>query len=332
MTSGRVTNSSKSFPRLGSGARNGGENNVPEPLVARLYLPKDVRNGILAGERVFYTKLLSVLERAGFRVDLHSDSVHEVIKARRRRGHSVFLMQEPVNRYGVTIRQNYFYPFWNIQECAKRWNWPVAKAVFHPDSLSAQEASTFFHYWRGRIFGPTAEHTTRSGFVLVPLQGKLFAQRSFQECSPLHMLEYVLAYDQERKVIATLHPKETYSKRELGALDTLRNRNKRLSFGTKSTETYLRACDYIVTENSSVALSGFFFRKPATLFGRIDFHHIAANVRTLGVETALESAPRLEPEYEKYLWWFFRHMSINVQSPDAEQRIRTALREAGWPI
>ncbi len=41
-----------------------------------------------------------------------------------------------------------------------------------------------------------------------------------------------------------------------------------------------------MTQNSAVAMTGYFFHKPSVLFGRIDFHHIAANVHELGVDEA----------------------------------------------
>jgi len=94
----------------------------------------------------------------------------------------------------------------------------------------------------------------------------------------------------------------------------------------------LKTCDYIVTQNSSVAFDGFFFAKPSVLFGQIDFHHIAANVSELGAAAAIRQAPHMTPDYAGYVHWFWQEMSINAGRPEAEQQIKAALSRAGWPI
>lgn len=88
----------------------------------------------------------------------------------------------------------------------------------------------------------------------------------------------------------------------------------------------------MVSQNSSAAFSGFFFGKPAVLFGRIDFHHIAANVHDLGVDDALRIGPDLKPDYARYIHWFWQEMSINAGHPQAREKIRDILQRAGWPV
>ena len=91
----------------------------------------------------------------------------------------------------------------------------------------------------------------------------------------------------------------------------------------------LAGCDYVVTENSAMALTGFFAEKPAVLFARIDFHHIAASVPRDGM-AAFDPQPK--PPFAAYLKWFFRRNAITSWADDAVDRIRVRFRNHGWPM
>ncbi|EBA06378.1 hypothetical protein [Sagittula stellata] len=303
---------------------------MPEPKVARFYLYPALRARLLAGRLPFLSTLRDLLEARGWDVHLHDDSPEELAAARDRPGYALVRMIEPPNPRGLTFRRTYFAPFWHIERSAERWTWPVARAEFDPDTVNPQKAARFLRNMRARHFADA--RITREGMVLVPLQGRLQEHRSFQSMSPLAMLEAVLAHDPARRVHATLHPKERYSAAETDALDALQRRVPRLTVSLGGTAALLLACDYVATQNSSVAAAGYFLEKPAVLFGKIDFHHIAAKVHDLGAEAAIRQAPDMAPDFAAYLWWFFRDHAIDDSRPDAETRILEALRRGGWPV
>lgn len=303
---------------------------MPEPGLARFYLYPALRARLLAGRLPFLSTVRDVLQARGWEVHLHDDSPEELAAAPDRPGHALVRMIEPLNARGLTFRRTYFAPFWHIERSAERWTWPVALADFDPSTVNPQKAARFLSNMRARHFA--GAQATREGMVLVPLQGRLLEQRSFQSMSPLAMLEAVLEHDTTRRVHATLHPKEHYETVETDALDALQRRFPRLAVTLGGTGALLPACDYVATQNSSVALSGYFLGKPAVLFGRIDFHHIAAKVHDLGPEEAIRQAPGMAPDFAAYLWWFFRDHAIDDSRPDAETRILQALRRGGWPV
>lgn len=303
---------------------------MSEPRVVRFYLHKNLKRRAETGEHNFLNKFGAVLKRNGFAIKFHNDSLIEQIKSRTRPGHSVFLMTEPTTCRGLTIRLNYFYPFWNIEQTGKRWEWPVSKARFDAASVPSEKTKGFVRHWRRERFENATDTTSQEGFVYVPLQGRLLSHRSFQFCSPIEMVEYLLEHDRSRNIVATLHPKETYSDEEKAALLHLEKKHARLTIGDQGMVSLLQRCDYVATQNSAVALSGFFFRKPAILFGRINFHHIAANVHDLGPEKAIAQVTELNPDYDAYLFWFFQIMSINAGKPDAEEKILDVLKKVGW--
>ncbi|MGR3491318.1 MAG: hypothetical protein ACU0DW_04610 [Shimia sp.] len=281
----------------------------------RIHLPKGMRQDAEAGRHNFINKVKSAAEGAGFLVDFSGDSWAERAASAAFPGYSLFHMHEPMFGNTLTIRRAYMYPFWAIERTGKRWEWDVAKAEFDPHSVNVDYAEEFVYGWRNRRFGDYVE--ARSGHILVPLQGKLLEHRSFQDMAPIAMVQKVLADHPDRDVIATLHPKETYSHKEQTALEALVAAHKGLRVEVGEAETYLRGATEVITMNSSVAFEGMFFDIPYTLRARADFHHLS------GVKDA---------EFARYLHWFLQDHMVNGGKEDAEVKILAAFRRGGWDV
>lgn len=302
------------------------------PRHLQIFLEDSLLRSARRGEHNFIAKLVSVMEDAGYSISYKPQTPRMQDQARRHKGYTLFHMKEPVTDGGLTFRRVYHYPFWAIEPTAERWNWQVAKARFDPGTVPDKEAQGFYQRWQSRLFGDAPKAATREGYVYVPLQGMLSVHRSFQHCSPMTMLDAILKAETERKVIATLHPKEVYSEADIAALHLLEALHTKFELRAGGMEQLLQGCDYVVTQNSSAAFNGFFFGKPAVLFGQIDFHHIAANVDQLGVTGAFETVQQMTPDYAKYIHWFWQTMSINAGHPTAEAKIKDAIQRAGWPM
>ena len=297
-------------------------------LQANFFLPEDLRQSAEAGNHNFIGKIENVLRRAGMDVRFLDPA-----DARRMDpGYSLFHMQDPLNTRGVTLRRAYFYPFWQIERTNQRWDWDVAKARFELPSENRTEANRFFTFWQNRLYKDALRDVSNDGFVYVPLQGRLLEKRSFQECSPIRMLRHVIEAEPSKRIIAALHPKEHYETNEVQALENLESEVEQLEIRVGDMEALLSHCDYIVTQNSSAAFSGFFFGKPSILFAKVDFHHITASVSQLGVKEAFNQVQKLNPDYAGYVWWFLQHSSINAGRPEAEEKIRSRLAALGWPV
>lgn len=301
-----------------------------EPRIVRFYLDKGLKARAEAGDHTFLNRFCGVLDQHGFRVKFHVLNPAEEVKSALRPGYAVFLMRQPTTPNGLTIRKNYIYPFWKIEQTAERWRWPVAEAAFDPAAVPRAEAERFAGFWRERLFPDLTGTPRREGYVYVPLQGRLLERRHFQTCTPIAMLEEVLEAEPTREVRATLHPRETYTANEHAALWDLAKRYPRFRLTDAASETLLEGCDYVATMNSGAAVLGYFLGKPAALFARIDFHHIAANVHEMGAAEALARAPEMTPDFDAYLWWFLQEQSINAGRKGAEDKIEAAIRKAGW--
>lgn len=296
------------------------------------YLEPAFRKRAEAGRVNFINKVVTAFASRGFQVEFCGNSDAEILGSIRHPGPVLYWMEDPVSPRGLTMRLAYFYPFWRIENSARRWEWEVARTKFVPEGVEHGEASGFVQQWRRRLFGADALDTAAQGYVYIPLQGRLTEKRSFQHMSPLDMIGASLLAEPRRQIIVGLHPKETYPPDELRALDEMIGANSRLSLSRAAAAVLVRGADYIVTQNSAVALTGYFFHKPAVLFGRIDFHHIAANVHELGVRYAFDQVRQMAPDYDRYLFWFLQKMSINAGREDAEAQILRTVRARGWQV
>ncbi len=296
-----------------------------KPLI--FYLEEPLRSSAAAGQHNFINQMVTVVSRAGFTPRFDTLPISGVPTE----GHSLSHMVEPPNKNGLLFRRVYQYPFWQIEAVAERWRWDVARAAFDPQDASA-DAARFYRFWQKRLFGDAPQTASREGFILVPLQGHLSRQRSFQTCSPLEMIKHCLVHNPGQSVIATLHPKESYSADDLAGLDALVREFPELTVTRGRMEAYLRTCDFVVTQNSGVAFSGFFFGKPALLFGKIDFHHITIRADPDALGESFARVRAHAPDYDKYIWWFWQDQSINAGRADAEQKIAARLARFGWPI
>lgn len=305
---------------------------MAEPKILRFFLDTELRQSAESGDHNFIGKVVNVAQASGYRVEFKTNSDMERLKSAGLRGYSMFHMDDPFHDRALTFRGVYRYPFWAIERSAKRWQWRVANCGFSQEKIPRDAAVRFFDFWRNRLFNPAGTAPSQDGYVYVPLQGKLLERRSFQTCTPLEMVQAVLHHDSERQVVAALHPKETYTSAEIAELEGLKNKCPRLAITSGNMEKWLKACDYVVTQNSSAGFFGFFFEKPCVLFGQIDFHHIALNVAALGVQDAIAQAPQHTPDYAGYVHWFWQQMSINAGRPDAEDQIRARLALCGLPM
>lgn len=260
-------------------------------------------------------------------LDIRADTQAERHAAQFRPGWSLFHLHEPEAPRQMTLRRAYFFPFWRIERTNARWHFAVVSRHFDPACIDPVPARRFRDRLRQRICGDL--RPARLGYIHMPLQGRLLERRSFQSMSPIDMIRTMLDAD-PRDLRATLHPNESYTTGELAALESLAARNPRLRL-LPPDPGHLAGCDLVVTQNSSVAMTGFLLDKPALLFAGIDFHHIAASVPRDGLQAALNCESQPAPDFAAYLWWFFKDTCIDAMADASDGQILAQLRAAGWP-
>ena len=301
---------------------------MKSPETVTFYMEPELRQSAQSGKHNFIGKLADVMTRAGMDVQYAPFGPRGALEGP---GWSMSHIKTPPNARGLCFRRAYHYPFWQIEQSAERWAWDVAQAPFVPDPYEATEASRFYSFWQNRLFGDAPQQATCDGVVYVPLQGKLLDHRPFQICSPIEMVAHCLTHT-SGKVIAALHPGERYDMAELAALAALEGAHKRLTVQTGGMADLLAHCDYVVTQNSSVAFNGYFFGKPALLFRKADFHHIAIQADLADLAAGFDAVQRAAPDYAAYIHWFWQKNSINAGRPEADEMIAQRLKRFGWPV
>ena len=301
---------------------------MTDPKTVHFLLERELRQSAVAGNHPFIAKMALVLESAGFRVEYreHGDTDLDASV------YTLSHMRAPKLPRGLVFRRVYEYPFWQIEGTSERWHWDVAKADFDPETVSATDAAQFYAFWQKRQYQDAPLNTSRDGFIFVPLQGRMAEQRSFQSCSPLEMIEQCIAHNPARQIIATIHPGESYSEVEIAALESLEARYPTLRVDVGDMVPLLQTCDYVGTQNSSVAFAGYFFGKPALLFGLIDFHHIAVRADMRNLAHSFAQVATARPDYARYLYWFWQENCINAGCDDVYGKITARFRRFGWPI
>ncbi len=305
---------------------------MSEPRSLRIYLDEIPLKRAAKGNFNLINLIRHAFESRGFKVELCLNSASARLASAADPGYSLFHMDDPFHPRALTLRRAYYYPFWRIEKSAKRWEWHIARASFNPNGIDPGEAAAFCTYWRKRLFDLDAPVSARDQMIYVPLQGRLLETRSFQSVSPVAMIETILKHDPHREIHVGLHPGETYGRAELDAVRAIALKAARMSITTEPMTDLLARCAYVATENSSVALAGYFFHKPAVLFAEIDFHHIAASAVRDGAGKALAAVESLIPEFDRYLYWFLKQTAINGGSPEAEAQIIDAVRRHGWAV
>lgn len=302
---------------------------MAQPRRVRFYLDDGTRRRAEAGGHNFLTKVARVLKQAGYDMSYHPNTMVERLKASTRRGYALCQMTPPPNERGLTFRRVYHYPFWQIQPSEKRWEWDVARATFDPAACPMDKAHRFFARWQKRLYAPLLDEISDDGFIYMPLQGRLLDHRSFQSCSPIDMIVRTRAACPSRRIVATLHPRETYSDEERATLETMQRRDPDLTVQSGGLDTLLPRCSFVVTMTSSVAFDAMFFGKPAITFGQTDFHHVTLDGQD---PQSFDRISDHRPDYAAYLWWVWQHMAINAGRERAEAKIAAKLSAAGWPM
>ncbi|MDM7255524.1 MAG: hypothetical protein P3W90_002360 [Paracoccus sp. (in: a-proteobacteria)] len=283
----------------------------------RVYLEPDILATARAGQFNVMNKIKSAAEQIGWRLEWRDEADFSPA-----RGGFALRHLPPVKGPHVrSLRRAYHYPFWSIEPTHERWDFRVARSRFDPAALDGDAARGFLERLRGRVL-PGAK-ITAGEHVLIALQGRISEHRSFQSMSPLAMVETIAQTG--RPCVATLHPREYYAPEDLEALHALGARFANLSIGG-DTSAILQSCAAVATMNSAVAFNGYILEKPALLFAKIDFHHIALR------PDQITQAPAHSPDFARYLFWFLREMSLNAAAPDIETQIIAAWRRGGWPV
>ena len=288
------------------------------------YLDPATLERVRAGAHNFLGLTVSALQSRGHTVHLRDDSDIERAQSLNRTGYALFHMQPATTSRGLTFRLAYVFPFWKIERSDKRWEWDVASETYDVSAIDREAALDFLYRTRKRLFGDVG--STGQDHVLIALQGQLLRHRSFQSMSPIEMIEDVLSLAGQRQILISRHPKERYSTDEAAELKRIATADARVRLNTGASAAELANASAVVSQTSSVAFQGLFFGAQPVLYGKTDFHHVAAGPASIQARNADEL------EFAPFLYWYLQKRALNAGRPDAQKKIVDRLIELGWEI
>jgi len=150
--------------------------------ILRIYLENGLRQDAEAGRHNFFRILRAAFEARGFQVAFHRSTPAERIRSAIRPGYTLLHAEEPEHDRALTVWRAYLYPFWRIERTARRAAWRLAGQAFDAAAVDGKAAERFLAFWQGRLMSEPPR-PPGSGYVFVPLQGRLLEHRSFQTMS-----------------------------------------------------------------------------------------------------------------------------------------------------
>lgn len=295
-----------------------------------IYLPEGLCRHLNARKtHRFFTPVTDAFSGLGFDVHWVVDTDAARLASLGKNAYAMFHYKDPFHDRALDARSAYIGPFYKLESETYRQDFRTTGKKFRPAKIDANLAQRFFRNWRENVIGqPTPTHT---GAVFVPLQGKLTRCRVGQTMSPIDMIKTTLQHEQNRDIVIKKHPREVYSDAELQALDRVLE-HPRAHLVDGDLNDLLAGCDYVVAQNSSVALKGLFHRKPGILFAHSEFHHAFQSVQYAPVTQCFDRVLTHPPAYAKFLFWYLQRNCINTSREFVKDRILAQCREFGWEM
>jgi hypothetical protein len=303
-----------------------------------IHLPQKLLLQSPPGGTGFYTRLHLALTEAGHQVsflrrlslvagpDYADDAFHFV--------HQGLVRQPNALNTGVA----YIYPFWYADPWGVFGESSIAARPFDPHLQDAGQAAAFLKRLQSRLIGkriskypqPESRQTLPQGAIAVFLQGPSLPVQRAQHMTEPQMLDTILSGAKGRPVLVKPHPRNT----DPATLKHLKARAKDhpdLHVVNANIHDMLEAADVTCSVSSSVSLEGMIHQKPAILFGRSDFNHIAQTVVSSyefseRLDAALSGAQGLP--YAAFLHWFLQENCINMGRDDWFDRIQARMDPA----
>lgn len=231
----------------------------------------------------------------------------------------------------------YFWEFWHLDPKGTKAFSSIGDLPYDARAMPYARAVRFFDGQRAKLvearkskYGQKAEVSKLpEGALAVFFQGHFPLRQGATRFDDLAMLEVVRQYAGNRPIVVKPHPlvNDPFTLASVQAL-----RDDRLIITDANVHDILARCAATVSINSTVALEGYLHRKPAILFGRSDFHHIAGRVdRPEDFPEVLTAQLGRNGGFAQYLAWYFLRHCLRLGSPGLQDALWSRFAAAGFP-
>ncbi|MDE4173996.1 hypothetical protein PXK01_07510 [Phaeobacter sp. PT47_59] len=233
----------------------------------------------------------------------------------------------------------YFWRFWQLDPQGVKAFSSTGTASYDPAEMPLRRAQSFFDNMlkryvqsrKSKYAQPDAPQRFPKDAISVFYQGDYPVTSGATSTTDIEMLKAVQAGAGDRPILVKPHPLASRIP-DIAETLSLAETDSRITVTDANVHDILSACCVTVSINSTVALEGFLHRKPAILFGRSDFHHLAGQVHDPQEFATVFGRERERDEgYEQFLAWYFLKRCLPLNSARLEQRIWQIFSDAGFP-
>ena len=233
----------------------------------------------------------------------------------------------------------YFWEYWHLDAQGTKAFSSIGGRHYEPAAVSETRSRTFAANLRKRYRDkrrskydqPMDQRSFAQGALAVFFQGDYPVKSGASTWDDLEILEAVQAEAGDRPIVVKPHPHSS-TKTDMYRLQKAAQMDTRITVTDANVHDILAASACTVSVNSTVALEGFLQGVPAILFGRADFHHVAACVdQETRFAAALDQALARQVDYDRYLAWYFLKNCLHLRSGRLHDRLFERFEGAGFP-
>jgi len=232
----------------------------------------------------------------------------------------------------------YIGAFWHLDPNGVKALSSIGHREFDPTAFSAKRVATFFEGLQNRYvrkrnskYGQREEHVdVPKNAISLFFQGMAPLSTGVSKFEDFDILELLLNQTSGVPIVVKPHPLVT-QKHEIDFLHDLAKQDNRLFVTDANVHDILQNSAVTISNNSTVALEGFFHKKPAILFGDSDFHHIAHRFHTGdNVLDLIGKAKNSRPAYPEFLAWYFLDQCLHLNSKKLKEKVYAIFRQHGF--
>lgn len=197
-------------------------------------------------------------------------------------------------------------------------------AEFNPEDLPRERVATFSDRLRKRFIEqrvskhrqPELQTRFDAGAIAIFLQGESLPVLRAAFTDEASMVRALVAARGDREVLIKRHPRND-SAESFAEIVDLADQTEGVRIVDANVHDILSNAAVCASISSSVAVEAMLHRVPSLTFGLVDFHHCTEVVSDLErVPKSIDAAIERDWPFDHFLFWFFRHHCLELQSRD----------------
>ena len=296
----------------------------------KFYLPPHDKKILEENRRPLYGQIVKAINDAKFKVETAELDESHRFTAGVIEDYALLIKMLVPQENVFTLRKLSIRNYWTIERAEYRNNFRLTNQ--NPDFalIDAKRAEIFANKTRRKKISVSQNARSKDQPILIALQGTLLTHRKDQYCSPIEMINLTRAHFPDRQIIVKPHPRGGYGEDELKALHNCVEKLD-ITLSNDSVEELLAQASFVISMNSSVALSAILYHVPSVYFSYADFFHIGQTVMYgKSVRAAFTDVEQVKPEFDKYIYWYLYENMLSSKDERVGEKAVAMMQSMGF--